>query len=117
MVAGRRFAAVFALTVLILFCRSAAQAQTQSPAPGDKAVAQTISDALIKAGIDPRTTSVQVVTTVDHVVHLTGLISDRAKAKLAGDVAAKAAPSWRVVNNIRSSFFDDPNHVRGDKTK
>ena len=31
--------------------------------------------------------------------------------------ASCAAPSWRVVNNIRSSFFDDSNHVRGDKTK
>jgi hypothetical protein len=60
---------------------------------------------------------VQVIATADHAVYLTGLISDRAKVKLAGDVAAKSAPSWRVVNNIRSSFFDDPNHVRGDKTK
>jgi hypothetical protein len=30
---------------------------------------------------------------------------------------ARTAPSYRVVNNIRSSFFDDPNHVTGDKTK
>ncbi len=117
MVAGRRFGAVSALTILVLFCQNVAHAQSQSPAPGDKAIVQTISNALIKAGIDPRTTSVQVIATADHAVYLTGLISDRAKVKLAGDVAAKSAPSRRVVNNIRSSFFDDPNHVRGDKTK
>ena len=85
--------------------------------PADRAVAQMISNALVKAGIDPRTTSVQVITTSDHAVYLTGLIGDQNRIKLAGETAAKAAPSWRVVNNIRSSFFDDPNHVRGDKTK
>ncbi|MEO7054924.1 MAG: hypothetical protein ABI191_08100 [Rhizomicrobium sp.] len=100
-----------------LLCLDTAQAQTQSSAPSDKSMAQAVSRALAGAGIDPRTTSVQVITTADHAIYLTGLISDRAKVKLAGDVAAKAAPSWRVVNNIRSSFFDDPNHVRGDKTK
>lgn len=94
-----------------------ALAQVQSPLQSDKTVAQTISNALAGAGIDPRTTSVRVVTTADHTVYMTGLISDRAKIKLASDVAAKTAPSWRVVNNIRASFFDDPNHVRGDKTK
>jgi hypothetical protein len=80
-------------------------------------VAQIVSNALVQAGIDPRTTSVRVVTTADHAVYLTGLISDRAKIKLAGDVAAKSAPSWHVVNNIHASFFDDPSHVRADKTK
>jgi hypothetical protein len=28
-----------------------------------------------------------------------------------------ASPGRRVVNNIRGSFFDDPNHVSADKTK
>ena len=101
----------------LVFLTLAARAQTQSPAPADKAVAQMISNALMKAGIDPRTTSVQVITTSDHAVYLTGLIGDQNRIKLAGETAAKAAPSWRVVNNIRSSFFDDPNHVRGGKTK
>jgi hypothetical protein len=106
-----------AVISILIFPAAAAQAQQQSDAPADRAMAQTISSALIKAGIDPRTTSVQVITTSDHAVYLTGLISDRNRIKLAGDTAAKAAPSWRVVNNIRASFFDDPNHVRGDKTK
>jgi osmotically-inducible protein OsmY len=101
----------------LAFPSIAAQAQQQSGAPADRTMAQTISSALLKAGIDPRTTSVQVITTTDHVVYLTGLISDPDRIKLAGTVAAKAAPSWRVINNIRGSFFDDPNHVRGDKTK
>jgi osmotically-inducible protein OsmY len=101
----------------LAFSMAAAQAQQQSGLPADKAVAQTISAALAKAGIDPRTTSVQVITTADHVVYLTGLISDPDRIKLAGTVAAKTAPSWRVINNIRGSFFGDPNHVRGDKTK
>jgi hypothetical protein len=111
--------AIKALIVIsaLAFQPVAAQAQQQSGAPADRAMAQTISSALIKAGIDPRTTSVQVITTSDHAVYLTGLISDPDRIKLAGTVAAKAAPSWRVVNNIRGSFFDDPNHVRGDKTK
>jgi hypothetical protein len=101
----------------LAFPSIAAQAQQQSGAPADRTMAQAISSALIKAGIDPRTTSVQVITTSDHVVYLTGLIGDPDRIKLAGTVAAKAAPSWRVINNIRGSFFDDPNHVRGDKTK
>ncbi len=111
---ARSAAAVFAI---LFFLVAAAQAQTQSPAPADKAMAQSISNALVKGGIDPRTTSVQIVTTSDHAVYLTGLISDPNRIKLAGDIAAKAAPSWRIVNNIRASFFDDPAHVRGDKTK
>jgi osmotically-inducible protein OsmY len=101
----------------LAFPLAAAQAQQQSNAPADKAIAQTISNALAKAGIDPRTTSVQVITTSDHAVYLIGLIGDRSRIKLAGDVAEKAAPSWRVINNVHGSFFDDPNHVRGDKTK
>jgi osmotically-inducible protein OsmY len=95
----------------------AAQAAEQSRLPADQAVQQNVSRALIQAGIDPRLTSVQVVTTADHVLYLSGLISNRDTIKLAGSVAAKTAPSWRVVNNIRGSFFDDPNHVRADKTK
>jgi hypothetical protein len=71
----------------------------------------------VSAGIDPLRTSVQVVTTSDHVIYLSGLISDRNTINLAGAVAAKAAPSWRVVNDIRASFFEDPNHVSADKTK
>ena len=94
-----------------------AQAQVQSNAPADKSMTQNISKALVKAGIDPRTTSVQVVITADHAVYLKGLISDAGTIKLAGSVAAKTAPGYRVVNNIRSSFFDDPSHVTGDKTK
>lgn len=93
------------------------QAAEQSRTPADLAIQQNISRALIEAGIDPRRTSVQVVTTQDHVIYLNGLISNRETIKLAGSVAAKTAPSWRVVNNIRGSFFDDPNHVNADKTK
>ena len=92
-------------------------AQQQSLAPADRAAAEAVGKALLKAGIDPRVTSVQVVTTTDHMVYLKGLISDRNLIARAGDAAAKAAPGYRVVNNIRSNFFDDPNHVRGDKTK
>ena len=96
---------------------SPALAQQQSSAPADRAVQQNIANALIKAGIDPRVTSVQVIATSDHVVYLKGLISNPNTIKLAGTVAAKTAPSYRVVNTIRSSFFDDPNRVTGDKTK
>jgi hypothetical protein len=103
---------VLAVTVL-----SSASAQQQSAAPADRAVQQSIVNALVKAGIDPRVTSVQVVATADHVVYLKGLISNPDTVKLAAAVAAKTAPSYRVVNNIRSSFFDDPGHVTGDKTK
>jgi osmotically-inducible protein OsmY len=91
--------------------------QTQSSAAADKAATQNVSHALVQAGIDPRVTSVQVVTTSDHVVHLSGLISNVQLIKAASAAAAKAAPGYRVVNNIRSGFFDDPNHVTGDKTK
>lgn len=93
------------------------QAQTQSSASADQELSQKISRALAEAGIDSRTTSVKVITTSDHVVYLTGLISNKDTIKLAGDVAAKTAPSCRIVNEIHSSFFDDPNHVTGDKTK
>ncbi len=92
-------------------------AAEQSRLPADQAVQQNVSRALIQAGIDPRRTSVQVITTADHAIYLSGLISDRDTIKLAGAVAEKAAPSWRVVNNIRASFFADPNHVNADKTK
>jgi osmotically-inducible protein OsmY len=117
MIARKTVTVISTLISILAFLTIAARAQTQSSAPADRAVAQTISSALVKAGIDPRTTSVQVITTSDHAVYLTGLISDQSRIKLAGETAAKAAPSWRVVNNIRSSFFDDPAHVRGDKTK
>jgi hypothetical protein len=103
--------------VALLLGASAAGAAEQSGAPADKAVAQNVAKALVKAGIDPRITSVQVVTTADHVVYLTGLISDTNTIKLAGSVAAKTAPGYRIVNNIRSSFFDDPSHVSGGITK
>jgi hypothetical protein len=93
------------------------QAAEQSRLAADEAVQQNVSRALVQAGIDPRRTSVQVVTTSDHVIYLSGLIGDRNTIKMAGAAAAKAAPSWRVVNNIRASFFDDPNHVNADKTK
>jgi len=103
---------------LILFALApSAQAQTQSNSPADQAVRQKISQALVKAGIDPRITSVQVTTTADHVVYLTGLISNKNTIKLAGNVAAKTAPSYRIVNNINSGFFDDPNHVNGGMSK
>jgi hypothetical protein len=104
------------ILLTVAFTASAA-AQTQSSAPADRALAQNISTALVKAGIDPRITSVQVVTTANHIVYLKGLISDPKLVKLAGDTAAKTAPGYHVVNNIRSSFFDDPNHVSGGKTK
>jgi hypothetical protein len=92
-------------------------AQVQSSAPGDRAITQNISKALIKAGIDPRTTSVQIITTSTHVVYLSGLISDPQTIKLASVVAARTAPAYRIVNNIRSSFFDDPSHVNGGISK
>jgi osmotically-inducible protein OsmY len=89
----------------------------QSDAPGDRSVRQQIKKALLDAGIDPRTTSVQVITTSDHIVYLKGLISDKDEIALAGKVAAQTAPNYKIVNKINSSFFDDPNHVTGDKTK
>jgi hypothetical protein len=92
-------------------------AQVQSNAPADRSITQNISKALIKAGIDPRITSVRVITTSNRVVYLSGLISDAQTVKLAAVVAARTAPGYRVVNNIRSSFFDDPNHVNGGITK
>jgi BON domain len=92
-------------------------AQVQSNAPADRAITQNISKAMIKAGIDPRTTSVQVITTSNRVVYLSGLISDAQTVKLARVVAERTAPGYRIVNNIRSSFFDDPNHVNGGITK
>ena len=107
------FAAILAMMTLT----SGAQAQVQSNGPADRAVTQHVSEALVKAGIDPRTTSVRVITTADHTVYLSGLISNAQTIKLAASAAAKAAPSYRVVNNIHSGFFDDPGHVVGDKTK
>jgi hypothetical protein len=101
----------------LLMSLTGVRAAEQSRLPADQAVQQDVSRALIQVGIDPRRTSVQVVTTADHAIYLSGLISDRDTIKLAGAAAAKAAPSWRVVNNIRSSFFADPNHVTADKTK
>ena len=107
------FAAILTMMILI----SGAQAQMQSNAPADRAAAQRVSQALVKAGIDPRTTSVRVIATADHVIYLSGLISNAQTIKLAASAAAKAAPSYRIVNNIHSGFFDDPSHVTGDKTK
>jgi hypothetical protein len=105
------------LGLFLLISVTGVWAAEQSRLPADQAVQQNVSRALIQAGIDPRRTSVQVVTTADHTIYLSGLISDRDTIKLAGTVAGKAAPSWRVVNTIRSSFFADPNHVNADKTK
>lgn len=101
----------------IAILTSQVHAQTQSSAPADKAATHNVSQALIKAGIDPRTTSVRVVTTADHTIYLSGLIGNAQTIKSAVSAAEKAAPSYRVVNNIRSSFFSDPNHVTGDKTE
>ena len=106
-----------ALPLLLLALPGCALAQMQSSAPADQAVARAVSGALVKAGIDPRVTSVRVITTSGHVVYLSGLISDRNEIKLAVAAAAKAAPGWRIVNNIHSGFFDDPGHVTGDMTK
>lgn len=94
-----------------------ASAQTQSNAPADRTTTQNVSRALVQAGIDPRTTSVQVVTATGHIVYLSGLISSGQLIKTAGAAAAKAAPGYRIVNNIRSSFFDDPSHVSGGVSK
>jgi len=105
------------MAVGLLALPTAASAQSQSSAAADKAATQNVSRALVQAGIDPRVTSVQVVTTSDHVVHLSGLISNVQLIKAASAAAAKAAPGYRVVNTIRSSFFDDPSHVTGDRTK
>jgi hypothetical protein len=113
----RTLARIFFFSVTLLLSGTAVQAAEQSRLLADQAVLQNVSRALVNAGIDPRRTSVQVVTTSDHVIYLSGLISDRNTINLAGAVAAKAAPSWRVVNNIRASFFEDPNHVSADKTK
>ncbi len=106
-----------ALCLALFVLLSSAQAQTQSSAPADQEISKKITQALAEAGVDSRTTSVKVITTSDQIVYLTGLISSKDTIKLAGEVAAKTAPSCRIVNQIHSSFFDDPNHVTGDKTK
>ena len=111
------FAKAIVLSLTLIVLRPSVQAQTQSSSPADQELSQKISKALVEAGIDSRNTSVKVITTSDHVVYLTGLISNKDTIKLAGDVAAKTAPSFSIVNQIHSSFFDDPNHVTGDKTK
>lgn len=105
------------LGLIIVGTATWAQAPEQSTAPADRVVSQSVSSALVRVGIDPRVTSVKVVTTAGHVVYLTGLISDRSKIMLAGATAAKAAPGYRIVNNIHAGFFDDPNHVNGSMTK
>ena len=105
------------LAMMMLISGAEAEAQVQSNGPADTAVTQRVSEALVKAGIDPRTTSVRVITTADHTVYLSGLISNAQTIKLAASAAEKAAPSYRVVNNIHSGFFDDPSHVTGDKMK
>ena len=111
------FSKIACVSLSLILLLPSMQAQTQSSSPADQEISQKISKALAEAGIDSRTTSVKVVTTSDHSVYLTGLISDKDKIKLAGDVAAKTAPTFRIFNQIHSSFFDDPNHVTGDKTK
>src|SRR5271156_4356811 len=97
---------VFASVALILI-PAQAFAQAQSNPPADRATTQNVSRALLQAGNDPRITSVQVITASGHVVYLSGLISNKQLIKTAGAAAAKAAPGYRIVNNIRSSFFDD----------
>lgn len=104
-------------SAILLLSATAVRAAEQSRQPADQAVQQNVSRALIGAGIDPRRTSVQVITTSDHAIYLSGLISDRSPIQQAGAAAAKAARGWRIVNNVRSSFFSDPNHVNADKTK
>ena len=110
-------ALILALMFPVSWPVSWAQAQVQSRAPADLALVQTISTALVKAGIDPRTTSVQVVIGAGHTVILKGLISNADTIKLAGVVAAKTAPGYRVENDIKSSFFDGPNRLQGQITK
>ena len=110
-----QFPKALALALIVLL--PSGKAQTQSSAPTDRELSQKIAKALADAGVDSRTTSLKVITTSDHVVYLTGLISNKDTIKLAGEVAAKTAPSFRVVNQLHSSFFDDPNHVTSDKTK
>jgi osmotically-inducible protein OsmY len=99
--------------VLACAVLSAAHAQQQSSAPADRAVSQKISSALVKAGIDPRITSVTVITAANHTVYLKGLITDTNEIALAGKVAQQNAPGYKVVNQINSSFFGDPSHVNG----
>jgi hypothetical protein len=111
------FARVAGLGLSLILLQPFVQAQTQSSSPADQELSQKISKALAEAGIDGHTTSVKVITTSDHVVYLTGLISNKDTIALAGNIATKTAPSCRIVNQIHSSFFDDPNHVTGDKTK
>ncbi len=106
-----------AAILLMAACALGVRAQEQSSASADQTVTDKISKALADAGIDPRTTSVQIVTTSDHVVYLKGLISDKDTIALAGTVAAQTAPDYKIVNKIHSGFFDDPNHVTGDKDK
>lgn len=113
----KRFQKVLCLGFLLTLVAASILAQTQSAASADQAVSEKISKALAEAGIDSRTTSVKVTTTSEHEVYLTGLISNKDTIKRAGQVAAKTAPSFRIVNQLHSSFFDDPNHVTGDKTK
>ena len=113
--------ALLRVTVVLLaliVCTPSVHAQIkQSSAPADKTVTSKIIKALADAGIDPRTTSVQVITTSGHIVYLKGLISDKSEIALAGKVAAQNAPGYKIENKIISSFFDDPNHVTGGQTK
>jgi osmotically-inducible protein OsmY len=108
----------YVMTVLLGAALSGtAIAQTQSGAPADRALAQNISKALVKAGIDPRITSVQVIVAADHTVYLKGLISDPNMIQRAVSTAQQTAPGYRVVNNIQSSFFGDATHLNGGITK
>jgi hypothetical protein len=104
-------------TLALILIPVIALAQAQSNAPADRATTQGVSRALLQAGIDPRTTSVRVVTTAGHIVYLSGLISSGQLIKAAVSAATKAAPGYRIINNISSGFFDDPNHVSGGITK
>jgi methionine-rich copper-binding protein CopC len=103
--------------VMLMAGLSLAHAQVQSKVPADKALAKKILNAIVKAGVDLRTASVQVVVTADHTVYLKGLISDSNEAQLAVKTAQENAPGYKVVNKINGGFFDDPNHVNGGMTK
>ena len=107
------------VTVLLLgvVISGSATAQVQSSAPADRALAQNISKTLVKAGVDPRITSVQVIVASDHTIYLKGLISDPNTIQRAVNAAQQTAPGYRVVNNIQSSFFGDATHLNGGITK
>jgi osmotically-inducible protein OsmY len=103
--------------VMVIAGLSLAHAQSQSTAPSDKALSKKIFNAIVKAGVDLRTNSLQVVVTADHTVYLKGLISDSNTVQLAVKTAQDNSGGNKVVNEIKGSFFDDPNHVNGGMSK